>query len=188
MEAQVSNQIIVIAIVVIAIAVVMQTISAMVSAMTALRMKAALDKARQEIEPLAVQAKELLGEARVAVRATNEQLQPILQSAARITVELQEITHKANDMASRGKAQAEQLDDALTETVDRVRVQMTNVEATVEHVLQNVRDTSSHVNTGIVTPIRKLNGLMNGVSTALGFLLQGRTTVQRATHEDEMFI
>ncbi len=188
MEAQISNSILSIAIVVIAIAVVLQTVSAVISAMAVFKVKASVDEARAQFEPLANDAKLVLEEARNNLRETNEKLKPILVSAATITTNIREVSEKTNDIVTRGQAQAERLDAVLTDTVERARVQMDNVEDTMNHVLRSVRDTSTHVNQGILSPIRKMNGIVNGIGAAVGFLSQGRTTVQRATHEDEMFI
>lgn len=188
MDAQTSNTIISVAIAVIAVAVVLQAVSAVVSAVAAMKMKKAVEEARRQIEPVAANAMVVLNETRAAVQATNEQLKPVMAIALQITTEMKEITGKVNAVSTIGKTQAESLDEALTETVGRVRVQLGNVEDTMDHVLRNVRETSNHVNQGVLSPIRKVNGIVNGLSAALGFLLQGRTTVQRATHEDEMFI
>jgi ABC-type transporter Mla subunit MlaD len=188
MDAQTSNTVITIAISVIAIAVVLQTISAIVSAMATLKVKGIVEEARSKLEPVTENAMQVLTETRQSVKETNEKLQPILTNAIRITNEIKEVSERTNEIVARGQAQAANLDAALTDTVGRARVQIANVEDTMDHVLRNVRDTSTHVNQGVLSPIRKVNGLVNGVSAALGFLMQGRTTVQRATHEDEMFI
>jgi ElaB/YqjD/DUF883 family membrane-anchored ribosome-binding protein len=162
MEAQISNSILSAAIVVIAIAVVLQTVSAVVSAMAVFKVKASVDEARAQFEPLAADAKKVLDEARNNLRETNEKLQPILASAIAITQNVKEVTHKTNEIVTRGQAQAERLDTVLTDTVERARVQMDNVEKTMDHVLRTVRDTSTHVNQGILSPIRKVNGIVNG--------------------------
>jgi ABC-type transporter Mla subunit MlaD len=151
-------------------------------------MKASIAEIQSQVKPVAERAMEVLEQTRTTVTAINTKMDPILANAAEVTAQAKSVMDKANQIMDRGQNQAVRIDEALTETVDRVRVQLGNVEDTVDHVLRGVRHTSDHVHEGILSPIRQLNGLVSGVSAAVGFLLQGRTTVSRATQDDEMFI
>lgn len=187
-EPQLANSIVTIAIAVIAVAVALQAISAVVSAIAANKMKASISQIQTQIKPVAERAMEVLEQTRTTVTSIHAKVDPILADAAQVTAQAKSVMEKANTIMDRGQNQAAKIDEALSETVDRVRVQLGNVEGTVEHVLRGVRQTSNHVHEGILSPIRQLNGLVSGVSAAVGFLLQGRTTVSRATQDDEMFI
>ncbi|MDZ7637559.1 MAG: hypothetical protein U5J83_04820 [Bryobacterales bacterium] len=187
-EQQLANTIVTIAVAVIAVAVAMQAISAVVSAIAASKMKKAIVEIQGQVKPVAERAMEVLEQTRGTVTSLNARIEPILSDAADVTAQAKTVMAKANVIMAKGQNQAEKMDEALTETVERVRIQLGNVEGTVDHVLRGVRSTSTEMNEGILSPVRRMNGLVNGVSAALGFLLQGRTTVSRATHDDEMFI
>lgn len=187
-EQQLANTIVTIAIAVIAVAVAMQAISAVVAAIAATKTRAAIEEIKNQVKPVAERAMEVLSQTRGTVTSLHERLDPILNDAASVTAQAKTVMEKANLIMAKGQNQAESLDEALTETVERVRMQLGNVEDTVDHVLRGVRSTSDELNSGIVAPIRKANGLVNGVAAALGFLMQGRTTVSRATQDDAMFI
>ena len=187
-EPQLANTIVTIAIAVIAVAVAMQAVSAVVTAIASSKMKASIADIQSQVKPVAARAMEVLDQTRGAVTSLHARLDPILNDAANVTAQAKTVMEKANAIMAKGQYQAENLDEALTETVDRVRIQLGNVEDTVDHVLRGVRSTSDQMSSGILAPIRKANGLVNGVAAAVGFLMQGRTTVSRATHDDEMFI
>lgn len=187
-EQQLANTIVTIAIAVIAVAVAMQAISAVIAAIAAMKTKAAVEAIRSHVQPVAERAMEVLEQSRNTVTTVHARLDPILSDAANVTAQAKSVMEKANLIMEKGQNQAANIDVALTETVERVRTQLGNVEETVGHVLHGVRSTSDQLNSGILTPIRKANGLVNGIAAAVGFLMQGRTTVSRATQDDAMFI
>ncbi|MCZ2154035.1 MAG: hypothetical protein LC114_09075 [Bryobacterales bacterium] len=187
-ESQLANTIVTIAIAVIAVAVAIQAISAVVAAIAASKMKAAVSEIQSQVKPIAERAMEVLDQTRTVVASLQTRVEPLLTDAAHVVAQAKGVTEKANAIMARGQSQAENLDAALTDTVQRVRLQLGNVEHTMDHVLHGVRSTADQMNSGILAPIRKANGLVNGVAAAVGFLMQGRTTVSRATHDDEMFI
>jgi hypothetical protein len=82
-----------------------------------------------------------------------------------------------NDVVDRGRLQIIRADELLTRTLDRV-----------EHTTEMVHNT-------VISPIRRLSGLMQGVTVGLEFLLGGRRRrngssreERRPVPQDEMFI
>jgi len=77
------------------------------------------------------------------------------------------------------------LDDAAT----RARTQMEHVELVVDDTLARFQETSAVLQKGVLKPLRQLNALAAGLQAAVEYLFnRHRTTVERATQEDEMFI
>ena len=66
---------------------------------------------------------------------------------------------------------------------------MDRVELILDDTLSSLHETSVLLNKGILRPIREINGVAAGIQAALACLFSGRRlTVERATHDDEMFI
>jgi hypothetical protein len=82
-----------------------------------------------------------------------------------------------------------QADEILGEVTARARIQMDRVEMVLDDTVSRVQETIALLNKGILRPVREINALAAGVSAALGFLFRGRRiSVERATHDEEMFI
>jgi hypothetical protein len=95
------------------------------------------------------------------------------------TAEVLDLTHK----------QLVRIDEVLGEATSRARVQMDRVELILDDTLSRLHETSASLHKGILRPIREINGLAAGLQAALGVLFRGhRLSVERATHDEEMFI
>jgi hypothetical protein len=100
-----------------------------------------------------------------------------------------EITAKANEMMDVGKAQLVKLDAVLTDASTRARAQLERAEMVVDDTVSKVHQTVTAVHSGILKPVREIQGVAAGVRTAVSvFMRGGRPSVDRATQDDEMFI
>ena len=100
-----------------------------------------------------------------------------------------EITDKANQMMDIGKAQLVKLDLVITDASDRARVQLERAEMVVDDTVTRVHESVAAVHSGIMKPIREVQGVATGVRTAVSvFMRGGRPSVAQATQDDEMFI
>lgn len=100
-----------------------------------------------------------------------------------------EITDKASEMMDLSKAQLIKLDSVITDASERAHVQLERAELVVDDAVSRVHESVVAVHSGILKPIREIQGVAAGVKTAFSVLLRrGRPTVAQATQDDEMFI
>ena len=73
--------------------------------------------------------------------------------------------------------------------VNHLKVQGERVELVVEDILSRVQEVVGVVSGGVLRPVKEVSGIVSGVKTAVRTFISGRRpTVERATHDDEMFI
>jgi hypothetical protein len=110
---------------------------------------------------------------------TLEQSRRQISDVATKTGEVLDLTHK----------QLVRIDGVLGEAASRARSQMDRVELILDDTLSRVQETTALLHRGILRPIREINGVAAGIQAALACLFRGqRLTVERATHDEEMFI
>lgn len=122
-----------------------------------------------------------------------EKIGPIADTSQRILEDVRryadEISTKANALLDLSQKQLVRVDGVLAEATARTRTQMDRIEMVMDDTINRFQETTSLLQNGIVRPLRQLNAVTSGVRAALSFLAQGRrTTVEQATHDEEMFI
>jgi hypothetical protein len=130
----------------------------------------------------------------LATEVTTKAL-PTLETAQAMLVELrprvQDIVVNVEQSARTARAQMERLDATVTDIVDRTRLQVIRADELVNRTLDRVEETSDMVHRTVVSPIRQLSGLMQGLSAGLEFFL-GRNRRQprdgMGVPQDELFI
>jgi hypothetical protein len=111
------------------------------------------------------------------------------KSVGELSEKFNEITDTANQMMGIGKAQLLKLDSVITDATDRAMVQLERAEMVVDDTVTRVHDSVAAVHSGIMKPIREVQGVATGVRTAISVLMRGgRPSVAQATQDDEMFI
>lgn len=122
---------------------------------------------------------------------------PIIENARDIvadaTPKLKEITSNLTEVSATLKNQAETLGNAAVEIVVRARNQVVHADDIVSRALDRVEKTSESVQNSVLTPVRRVQGIMQGLSIGLGSLLnqkrQGRQERQAGPAGDEgMFV
>ncbi len=88
------------------------------------------------------------------------------------------------------RAQVERLDATVTDIMDRTRLQVIRADELLNRTMDRIEETSDVVHRTVVSPIRQLSGLVQGLTAGLDFLLGGK---RRRGHDvsvpqDEMFI
>jgi hypothetical protein len=107
------------------------------------------------------------------------------QSKKQIT----EITTLANDILASTKNQLAMVEEVVVDATARARVQMERVELVLDDTINRAHETVATVHSGIMRPLRELNGIAAGVRTALSVLgRSNRASVDQATSDEEMFI
>jgi hypothetical protein len=117
-----------------------------------------------------------------------------LVETTKATVELSrkqiaEITSRANDVLDSTKNQLAMVEEVLSDATARARVQMDRVELVLDDTLSRAHETVALLHSGIMRPLREINGVTAGIRAALAFLSRGdRPSVAQATSDEEMFI
>lgn len=92
------------------------------------------------------------------------------------------------------RSEVERVDATVNDVVDRARLQVIRADELLSRTLDRVEQTSEMVQRTVVSPVRQLSGLMQGLSVGLGFFFGrqrpngGRREERRPVPQDEMFI
>ena len=112
-----------------------------------------------------------------------------------IRPKLQVITDNLQDTTTLLREQVQRVDAASTDAVDRGRLQIIRADELVTRTMDRVEQTSDMVHETVISPIRRVSGLMQGLTVGLEFLFAGRARKNGANRDqrqpvpqDEMFI
>lgn len=91
--------------------------------------------------------------------------------------------------------QVERVDATVKDAVDRGHLQIIRADELLTRTLDRVEQTSDMVHETVISPVRQLSGLMQGITVGLEFLFGGRgrrnggsRDERRPVPQDEMFI
>lgn len=103
--------------------------------------------------------------------------------------QISEVATRAGEVLDLAHTQLVRVDEVLGEATTRARIQMDRVEFILDDAIGKLDETAALLNKGILRPVREINAVAAGVQAALSYLFSGkRLTVERATHDEEMFI
>jgi hypothetical protein len=140
---------------------------------TSAKMEALAEEVKVKALPTIAQAEAMLTEIRPRVEAIAEQVQ---------------------DSTAMVRDQVERVDAAVNDVVDRARLQIIRADELFTRTLDRVERTSDIVHKTVISPVRQISGLMQGVTVGLEFLFGGRGGRNGGSRErgpvpqDEMFI
>lgn len=145
----------------------------------------AFRKSSARIEAIATEVKE-------KVLPTVEQATALL---AEVRPKLELITDNLQDSSILMRDQVQRVDATVNDTVDRARLQIIRADELLSRTLDKVEYTSEMVHRTVMSPIRQLSGVMQGLTVGLEFLFAGRARrngrsreERRPVPQDEMFI
>jgi hypothetical protein len=147
-------------------------------------MYVAMRKSSQRMEALAT-------EVRNKVLPTIEQAQSLV-TEVRPRIEI--IAENVEQTTSQLRSQLERIDAAVADAVDRGRLQIIRADELLSRTLDRVEHTSEMVQKTVVSPVRHISGIMQGITAGLEFLLNrrardnGSPRERRPVPQDEMFI
>ncbi len=106
---------------------------------------------------------------------------------------LEEIVSNVHTTSALVRGQMERLDHTVNDIIDRTRLQVIRADELVTRTLDKVEDTTETLQHTVVSPVRQLTGIMQGVSVGLGALFRARNRRRHAgdgmgVPQDEMFI
>ncbi len=138
------------------------------------RMEALAEEVKTKVLPTVEQAQAMLTEVRPKLQVIADNLQ---QSTSLLRDQVKRVDATVNDAVDRGRLQIIRADELLSRTLDRVE------------------QTSDMVHKTVISPVRQLSGLMQGITVGLEFLFGGRgrrnggsREERRPVPQDEMFI
>jgi methyl-accepting chemotaxis protein len=131
----------------------------------------------------------------IAKQVENRAL-PLLDSAKNILDDsgprLKEITTNMAEISTRLRGQAERMDSTFSDLVDRTHLQVIRVDELVSRTLDKVEETTEMVQSTVVTPVKQMSAIMQGLSVGIGTFLQRRrkAAIDAATavEDEELFI
>ncbi|HEX4750890.1 MAG TPA: hypothetical protein VH302_15225 [Bryobacteraceae bacterium] len=148
---------------------------------------------------LLIQACMLIG-LLVVARRLQEKLMPIIpevqailgtvkRTTGRVEKHIEQIATTTSSILDMTKQQLARVDELLGDATTRARVQMERAEMVIDDTMTRVQSTVSYVQSGVLRPARELHGIFAGIRTAIAHLgRSGRSTVDHATSDEEMFI
>ncbi len=147
---------------------------------------------------MCIQAGLLFGIYRSA-RSLEEKTTPLipkldaLVDTSRVAVEesrkhIHEITVKTNDILDVTRKQLARVDEVLEDAAGRARVQLDRAELVLDDTMNRAHQAVALVHTGIMKPLREIQGVSAGLRAALNYLMRGRNGGVPATADEEMFI
>jgi hypothetical protein len=102
---------------------------------------------------------------------------------------LQTVVANVAESSTMVRAQIERLDATVSDAVDRTRLQVIRADELLNRTLDRVESTTDLVHKTVLSPVRQLSGLVQGITSGLDFLIGGRRKRNGVpTTQDEMFI
>lgn len=147
---------------------------------------------------LCIQAGLLFGILKTA-RALEKQTLPLLPKvdalveSSRVVIDdsrqqIHDITVKTNEILDATKIQLARVDDVLQDAAARAHIQLEHAEMVIDDAMNRAQETVALVHSGIMKPLREIQGVTAGVRAAIQFLMRGRRSGVQATADEEMFI
>ena len=159
-------------------------IAVLLQAGVLLAMYIAMRKSSQRMEELATDVK-------TKFMPTVAQAQEMI-TALRPKVET--IAENLAEMTSMLRTEVQRVDATVNDVIDRARLQVIRADELMSRTLDRVEQTSDIVHKTVVSPVRQISGLVQGITVGLEFLF-GRTRrngggreERRPVPQDEMFI
>jgi hypothetical protein len=102
---------------------------------------------------------------------------------------LQTLVANVSESSILVRAQIERLDATVNDAIDRTRLQVIRADELLNRTLDRVESTTDMVHKTVVSPVRQLSGLVQGIASGLEFLIGGRRKRNGVpVPQDEMFI
>jgi hypothetical protein len=107
------------------------------------------------------------------------------------TPKLKEITSNLTEVSDTLKKQAATLGDAAVEMAMRARNKVAQADEMISHTLERVERTTGAMQNSVLSPVRRVNGILQGISVGIGAFLnqkRERNDRERRTNDEGMFI
>lgn len=150
-----------------------------------LAMYIAMRKSSQHLE-------ELAGDVKTKLMPTVTQAQEMITE---LRPKIETIVENLSETTTTLKSEVQRVDAAVNDAVDRARLQVIRADELLSRTLDRVEQTSDIVHKTVVSPVKQISGLVQGITVGLEFLFGGRNRrngggreERRPVPQDEMFI
>ena len=129
----------------------------------------------------------LATEVKTKVLPTAETAQSMLTE---LRPKIETIVANFSDSSSMVRTQMQRLDATLNDVIDRTRLQVIRADEMVGRTLDRVEQTTDMVHKTVLSPVRQVSGLVQGLTAGLEFFFSGRRRAREGAGvaPDEMFI
>jgi methyl-accepting chemotaxis protein len=159
-------------------------IAVLLQAGVLLAMYMAMRKSTQHLE-------ELAGDVKTKVMPTVTEAQ---QMIADLRPKIEIIVDNLRDSTTVLRSEAQRVDAVVNDVIDRARLQVIRADELLGRTMDRVEQTSEMVHRTVVSPVKQISGLVQGITVGLEFLFSGRNRrngggrERRPVPQDEMFI
>jgi hypothetical protein len=121
---------------------------------------------------------------------------PAVESVQKMIVDnkgrIEEIIENFTSASSTARAQLARIDSTLNDVLDRTRLQVIRADELATTTMDRIEATTEIVQHTIVTPVRRLNGVISGLSAGLGMFTASRRVrkngPKHGAGQEDMFI
>lgn len=138
------------------------------------RLETVVDETQSRVFPLLENAKVMQQDVKALLEATRPKLDVILDNVAHVT--------------TTARTDIERVEVTLNDLLDRTRLQVIRVDEMVTRTLDRVEETSEKVQHSVMSPVRQVSGLVQGLSAGLGAFFSAQKRRRNGGPSDEMFI
>jgi len=144
----------------------------------------AMRKSTQHLE-------ELAGDVKTKVMPTLTQAQEMIND---LRPKIETIVENLRDGTTVLRSEVQRVDAVVNDVIDRARLQVIRADELLGRTMDRVEHTSEIVHRTVVSPVKQISGLVQGITVGLEFLFSGRNRrngggrERRPVPQDEMFI
>jgi gas vesicle protein len=159
-----------------------------------LAMYLAMRKSAEQMESLAGEVKtKLLPMAEEVKSKFLPMAELVYEVLAEMRPKVEVIADNLQESTTILQAQVKRMDVTVNDVVDRARLQVIRADELLTRTLDRVEETSDMVHKTVISPVRQLSGLMQGITVGLEYLFGSRKNgrgreERRPVPQDEMFI
>jgi|SRR5581483_5419789 hypothetical protein len=120
---------------------------------------------------------------------------PAIEAAHSVITEvrpkIETVMENVSQSAAMVRAQLQRLDATVNDAIDRTRLQVIRADELVNRTLDKVEETTEAVHRTVVSPIRQVSGLFQGVTAGFDYFFGRRRNSRRegmGVPQDELFI
>ena len=112
----------------------------------------------------------------------------LLKTLEQLREQSTEILTKVSGLADTTQAQFEKVNSILEDVSHFSETQLTRVDQTIEGALEKVNEATATMQKTLLAPVRQVRAMAAALSAIVESLFGRRQNVDRATHDEEMFI
>jgi hypothetical protein len=147
-----------------------------------------LKKLEEKTTPLIPKVDALIPKVEALIPKVDALVEASRSAVTESRTQIHDISVKTGDILDATRKQLARVDDLLEDAAGRARVQMDRAEMVLDDALNRTQETVALVHSGIMKPLREIQGVQAGIKAAVHFLVRGRHNGPVATADEEMFI